>query len=82
MLSRARDSSATLRDSIVRSVQRCGVTDAEERRRNMSQPALAAPSVDELRSKVDGEVITPENPAYEEARLVWNGIQNIVPSGA
>jgi hypothetical protein len=65
MLSRAQDSSATLRDSIVRSAQRCGVTDEEERRRrNMGQPALAAPWVDELRSKVDGEVITPQNPAY------------------
>ena len=46
----------------------------------MSQPALAAPSVDELRSRVGGEVITPENLAYEEARLVWNGIVDRRPA--
>jgi FAD/FMN-containing dehydrogenase len=40
----------------------------------MSQSAFAAPAVDELRAKVEGEVITPEDSAYEEARLVWNGM--------
>ena len=40
----------------------------------MSQLAIPAPAVDELRSKVLGEVVTPVDPAYEEARLVWNGM--------
>jgi len=40
----------------------------------MSQPALAALDLDELRSTIRGEVITPEDPSYEEARLVWNGM--------
>ena len=40
----------------------------------MSQPTLAAPDVEELRAKLDGELITPTDPAYEEARLVWNGM--------
>jgi FAD/FMN-containing dehydrogenase len=40
----------------------------------MSQSTLSAPAVSELRSKVAGEVITSEDPAYEEARRVWNGM--------
>jgi FAD/FMN-containing dehydrogenase len=40
----------------------------------MSPTTLAAPAVEELRSKITGEVITPEDGAYEEARLVWNGM--------
>jgi FAD/FMN-containing dehydrogenase len=30
--------------------------------------------VEDLRSSIGGEVITPDDPAYEEARLVWNGM--------
>ena len=40
----------------------------------MSQPTLPATAASELRSNVGGEVITPEHPAYEEARQVWNGM--------
>src|SRR5208283_6195830 len=29
---------------------------------------------EDLRSSIAGEVITPDDPAYEEARLVWNGM--------
>lgn len=39
----------------------------------MSQTDLAAPTVEDLRETIAGEVITPDDPAYEEARLVWNG---------
>jgi FAD/FMN-containing dehydrogenase len=46
----------------------------------MSQSALEAPNVDELRSKVGGEVVTPEDSAYEEARLVWNGMVDRRPA--
>jgi FAD/FMN-containing dehydrogenase len=37
----------------------------------MSQVAI---DVDGLRSKIGGEVITPEHSSYEEARRVWNGM--------
>jgi FAD/FMN-containing dehydrogenase len=40
----------------------------------MSPTALATPTVEELRATIAGEVITPEDGAYEEARLVWNGM--------
>jgi FAD/FMN-containing dehydrogenase len=40
----------------------------------MSPPALATPTLEELRSTITGEVITPQDHAYEEARLVWNGM--------
>ena len=39
-----------------------------------SQTALATPTLEDLRSTISGEVITPGDPAYEEARLVWNGM--------
>src|SRR5256712_10340672 len=35
--------------------------------------ALAQPAVDEIRPSLRGEVITPADAGYEEARGVWNG---------
>jgi FAD/FMN-containing dehydrogenase len=40
----------------------------------MTQVALEDATVEQLRKSVDGEVITPSDPAYEEARKVWNGM--------
>ena len=40
----------------------------------MSQLAIDDATIDRLRSGVGGEVVTPEDPAYEEARRVWNGM--------
>jgi FAD/FMN-containing dehydrogenase len=40
----------------------------------MTQVALEDATVEQLRQSVDGEVITPSEPAYEEARKVWNGM--------
>ena len=40
----------------------------------MSQLAIDDATIDRLRSGIGGEVVTPEDPAYEEARRVWNGM--------
>ncbi len=40
----------------------------------MSQLAIDEPTIGRLRSGIGGEVVTPEDPAYEEARRVWNGM--------
>ena len=40
----------------------------------MSQVAIDDATIEELRSSVGGEVVTPEHDAYEEARKVWNGM--------
>ena len=40
----------------------------------MSQVAIDDATVERLRSAVGGEVITPEDASYEEARRVWNGM--------
>ena len=40
----------------------------------MSQLAIDDATIEQLRSAVGGEVITPEDAAYEEARRVWNGM--------
>jgi FAD/FMN-containing dehydrogenase len=40
----------------------------------MSQLAIDDATIEGLRSAIAGEVITPEDGAYEEARKVWNGM--------
>ena len=40
----------------------------------MSQLAIDDATIEQLRSAVGGEVITPEDAAYDEARKVWNGM--------
>jgi FAD/FMN-containing dehydrogenase len=40
----------------------------------MSQVAIDDTTIEQLRSSVGGEVITPEDASYEEARKVWNGM--------
>ena len=40
----------------------------------MAQYAGAAVPVEDLRTNVAGEVITPEDASYEQARKVWNGM--------
>jgi FAD/FMN-containing dehydrogenase len=39
----------------------------------MSQLAIDDATIERLRSAIGGEVITPEDSSYEEARRVWNG---------
>ena len=38
----------------------------------MSQ-VLSSSAADALRNSIQGEVITPEDAAYDDARKVWNG---------
>ena len=38
------------------------------------EPAMSMSAIDELRSKVSGEVIVPGDAGYEEARKVYNGM--------
>ena len=40
----------------------------------MSQVALEDGTVEQLRETVGGEVITPSDAGYEQARRVWNGM--------
>ena len=40
----------------------------------MSQVAIDDATIERLQSTVGGEVITPEDSSYEEARRVWNGM--------
>jgi FAD/FMN-containing dehydrogenase len=46
----------------------------------MSEVALGDATVEQLRSTVGGEVITPDDPGYEEARRVWNGMVDRRPA--
>jgi FAD/FMN-containing dehydrogenase len=46
----------------------------------MSQLAIDDATIEGLRSAVGGEVITPEDAAYEEARKVWNGMIDAQPA--
>jgi FAD/FMN-containing dehydrogenase len=45
-----------------------------------SQVALEDGTVEQLRSAVGGQVITPTDGDYEEARLVWNGMIDCRPA--
>jgi FAD/FMN-containing dehydrogenase len=45
-----------------------------------SQVALEDGTIEQLRTAVGGEVITPDHPAYEEARTVWNGMVDCHPA--
>jgi FAD/FMN-containing dehydrogenase len=40
----------------------------------MSRLALEDATVEQLRPTIGGNLITPDDPAYEEARRVWNGM--------
>jgi FAD/FMN-containing dehydrogenase len=46
----------------------------------MSQVALQETTIEALRSAIGGDVIAPGHPAYEEARLVWNGMVDKHPA--
>ncbi|MGH2979004.1 MAG: FAD-binding oxidoreductase [Solirubrobacterales bacterium] len=46
----------------------------------MSGLALGGATVEQLRETVGGEVITPADPAYDEARTVWNGMVDRRPA--
>jgi FAD/FMN-containing dehydrogenase len=46
----------------------------------MSELALGDATVEQLRTTVGGEVITPGDPSYEEARRVWNGMVDRRPA--
>ena len=46
----------------------------------MSQ-VLQGATIDDLRGRIDGEVIAPQDPAYDEARKVWNGMIDCHPGG-
>jgi FAD/FMN-containing dehydrogenase len=40
----------------------------------MSQLAIDDATIERLESEIEGGVITPEHPGYEDARRVWNGM--------
>jgi FAD/FMN-containing dehydrogenase len=40
----------------------------------MPQPVLEAATLDDLRARLAGQLVTPDDDAYEEARRVWNGM--------
>ena len=46
----------------------------------MSQLAIDDATIEQLRSSIGGEVITPEDASYEEARKVWNGMVDRHPA--
>ena len=46
----------------------------------MAKAADAVLAIEELRSSVEGEVITPEDASYEEARRIWNGMIDRCPA--
>ena len=46
----------------------------------ISMPVLGEATVQELREAVRGDVITPADPDYPEARRVWNGVHDASPA--
>ena len=40
----------------------------------MSQVALGDAAIEQFKTGIGGNVITPEDPGYEEARRIWNGM--------
>ena len=46
----------------------------------MSQVAIDDATIERLQSAVAGDVVTPEDPSYEEARRVWNGMIDCHPA--
>ena len=46
----------------------------------MSQVGLQDATLEQLRSSIGGELITPEDGAYEESRKVWNGMIDAHPA--
>ncbi len=46
----------------------------------MNYQTLEATSVEQLRGAIEGEVVTPEDPGYDEARGVWNGMIDCRPA--
>jgi FAD/FMN-containing dehydrogenase len=46
----------------------------------MTQVALESSTIEQLRSKIGGVLITPADDAYEEARRVWNGMIDCRPA--
>src|SRR5581483_4766678 len=46
----------------------------------MSQTVSPGIDVAPLRAKISGEIVTPLDPAYEEARRVWNGMVDRYPA--
>ena len=46
----------------------------------MSQVAIDDTTIEQLRSSIGGEVVTPEDAPYEEARKVWNGMVDRHPA--
>ncbi len=47
---------------------------------NASPARLGAATVQELREDVRGDVVDPADPAYDQARAVWNGDVDRHPS--
>jgi FAD/FMN-containing dehydrogenase len=43
-------------------------------------PRLPTPALDEFRGALRGEVVSPEDPGYDEARAVWNGMIDSLPA--
>jgi len=46
----------------------------------MSQTALEDATIEQLRSTIGGELILPDDPAYQDARRVWNGMVDRYPA--
>ena len=68
-------------DSAGRSVQSAPGCRSHRKDELMSQLAIDDATIEGLRSAVGGEVITPEDAAYDGLRKVWNGMID-APSGA